>query len=371
MDYDLIIVGSGSVGSAAGYYATRAGLKVLMIDSSMPPHQAGSHHGETRLIRHAYGEGARYVPMLLRAQTLWNELAELSGDKIFHRSGVLNIGPENSEFIGNVKHSAQTYHLNTQNLSAAEIRDKWPLFTLPDGYSGVFEPDSGYLQCEMAVTAYIRLAREAGCAQLFNCPVESIQWHENSVEVTTADGVYSAAKMLISAGTWVTKILPELPVKPLRKVFAWFHADGRYSEENHFPAFTLETQQGDQYYGFPSVKDALKLGKHNGGQWITEPVERSPFGKISQDGTESFNFFRHFLPGVGVSLRGASCTYDMTVDEDFIIDTLPDQKNTLVISGLSGHGFKFSSVLGEIVTHFANNHPIPFDLKPFSLSRFS
>ncbi|MBF7992987.1 N-methyl-L-tryptophan oxidase [Rahnella laticis] len=371
MDYDLIIVGSGSVGSAAGYYATRAGLKVLMIDSAIPPHQAGSHHGETRLIRHAYGEGARYVPMLLRAQTLWNELAELSGDKVFHRSGVLNIGPEDSEFIGNVKTSAETYNLNTLSLNAAEIREKWPLFTLPDGYCGVFEPDSGYLQSEMAISAYIRLAREAGCGQLFNCPVDDIRWDDGGVEVSTIDGVYHGKKLAVTAGTWVTKILPELPVKPLRKVFAWFHADGRYSEENHFPAFTLETLQGDQYYGFPSVKDSLKLGKHNGGQWITEPQERKPFGGFSQDGTESFNFFRHFLPGVGVSLRGASCTYDMTADEHFIIDTLPGRENTLVISGLSGHGFKFASVLGEIVTHFANNHPIPFELEPFSLSRFN
>ncbi|MBU9808490.1 N-methyl-L-tryptophan oxidase [Rahnella sp. SL6] len=371
MDYDLIIVGSGSVGSAAGYYATRSGLKVLMIDSAMPPHQAGSHHGETRLIRHAYGEGSRYVPMLLRAQTLWDELAELSNDKIFHRSGVLNIGPENSEFIRNVKHSAETYRLVTQSLSSTEIREKWPLFTLQDGYCGVYEPNSGFLQSEMAVSAYIRLAREAGCAQLFNCPVESINWLDDSIEVTTIDGVYRGAKLVVAAGTWVTKILPALPVKPLRKVFAWFHADGRYSEENHFPAFTLETLQGDQYYGFPSVKDELKLGKHNGGQWITEPEQRKSFGSFSQDGTESFNFFRHFLPGVGVSLRGASCTYDMTADEDFIIDTLPERENTLVISGLSGHGFKFASVLGEIVSLFGNNRPIPFDLTPFSLNRFN
>ncbi|PKE30389.1 N-methyl-L-tryptophan oxidase [Rahnella sp. AA] len=371
MDYDLIIVGSGSVGSAAGYYATRSGLKVLMIDSAMPPHQAGSHHGETRLIRHAYGEGARYVPMLLRAQALWDELAEISGEKIFHRCGVLNIGPENSEFIGNVRHSAETYNLTTHAMNAAEIRGKWPLFTLPDGYCGVFEPNSGYLQCEMAVAAYIRLAREAGCAQLFNCPVESISWMDECVEVKTIDGIYRGAKLVVAAGTWVTKLLPELPVKTLRKVFAWFHADGRYSEENHFPAFTLETQQGDQYYGFPSIGDALKLGKHNGGQWISAPEERKPFGRFAEDGTESFNFFRHFLPGVGVSLRGSSCTYDMTADEDFIIDTLPGRENTLVISGLSGHGFKFASVLGEIVTHFGNNHPIPFDVKPFSLSRFN
>lgn len=371
MQYDLIIVGSGSVGSAAGYYATRAGLKVLMIDSAMPPHQEGSHHGETRIIRHAYGEGARYVPMVLRAQQLWDELATLSGEKIFHRSGVINIGPQGSEFISNVKSSAAEYSLSTQSMSAAEIRSKWPLINITDDYCGIFEKDSGYLQSELAVAAYIRLAREAGCAQLFKCPVESISYDDGAVTVTTHEGSYRAPRIALTAGTWVKKLLPELPVSPVRKVFAWHHADGRYSEENHFPAFTFQTLSGDQYYGFPAIKDALKLGKHNGGQPINAPEERKPFGSISADGTEVFNFLRHHLPGVGVCLQGAACTYDVTADEDFIIDTLPGHKNTLIITGLSGHGFKFSSVLGEMVAKFGLNQASDFDCKPFSLSRFN
>ncbi len=371
MEYDLIVIGSGSVGSAAGYYATRAGLKVLMIDSAMPPHTEGSHHGETRIIRHAYGEGARYVPMLLRAQQLWDELAETSGEKIFHRSGVINIGPEGSEFIANVKNSSAEYALNTVAMSAGQIRAKWPLISISDDYCGVFEPDSGFLQSEMAIGAYIRLAREAGCAQLFKCPVESIEYDAEGAIVTTHEGTYRAPKIALTAGTWVKKLIPELPVTPVRKVFAWHHADGRYSEENHFPAFTFETLQGDQFYGFPSIKDGLKLGKHNGGQPINSPEQRKPFGAVQADGTEVFNFLRHHLPGVGVCLRGSACTYDVTADEDFIIDTLPDHKNTLVITGLSGHGFKFASVLGEIIADFGRNLPAAFNLQLFILSRFS
>lgn len=371
MEYDLIVIGSGSVGSAAGYYATRAGLKVLMIDSAMPPHKEGSHHGETRIIRHAYGEGACYVPMVLRAQQLWNELEQISGEKIFHRSGVINIGPEGSEFITNVKNSSIEYALNTVAMSASEIREKWPLISVSDDYCGVYEPDSGYLQSEVAIAAYIRLAREAGCAQLFKCPVESIDYDDRGAIVTTHEGTYHAAKIALTAGTWVKKLLPELPVNPVRKVFAWHHADGRYSEDNHFPAFTFETLQGDQFYGFPSVKDELKLGKHNGGQPIDSQEQRKPFGAVQQDGTELFNFLRHHLPGVGVCLHGAACTYDVTADEDFIIDTLPGRDSTLVITGLSGHGFKFASVLGEIVSEFGQNKTKKFNPKPFSLSRFT
>lgn len=370
MVYDLIVVGSGSVGAAAGCYATSAGLKVLMIDSGHPPHREGSHHGETRLIRHAYGEGARYVPMVLRAQKLWDRLEEVSGERIMQRSGVLNLAPHQSEFIQNVIQSAKAFQLDVQLLSEADIMQRWPQITVPEGYTGVFEPRSGYLKSEVAIKTWVRLARDAGCAQLFNCPVHSIETRDGLQTVTTADGVYQARKLLVSAGTWVKTLYPELPVTPVRKVFAWHQADGRYSENNQFPAFTVEMQDGTHYYGFPADNNAIKIGKHEGGQPIDSPAGRKPFGSVAEDGSELFNFMRQFLPGVGVCLRGEACTYDNSPDEDFIIDTFPGEPNRMLITGLSGHGFKFASVLGEIAMQFAQGKSSEFDLTPFSLARF-
>ncbi len=371
MQYDLIIIGSGSVGAAAGYYARRAGLNVLMTDAHKPPHQEGSHHGSTRLIRHAYGEGERYVPLVLRAQQLWDEFAQSSGEAVFEKTGVINLGPASSDFLNNVAHSARQFELNVEELDAEAVMKRWPEIRIPQDYRAIFEPASGVLRSELAVETWIRLAREAGCAQLFNCPVTAIHHHTDGVTIDTADGSYSGKKLLISAGTWVTKLLPELPIQQVRKVFAWFQADGRYSAKNNFPAFTGELPNGDQYYGFPAEDNELKIGKHNGGQLISEPEERKPFGAVASDGSESFNFLRNVLPGIGGCLHGASCTYDNTVDEDFIIDTLPGHDNTLLITGLSGHGFKFAPVLGEIATQFAQGETTEFDLAPFSLARFS
>ncbi|MBW4191463.1 N-methyl-L-tryptophan oxidase [Enterobacter bugandensis] len=371
MRYDLIIIGSGSVGSAAGYYTTQAGLNVLMIDAHLPPHSEGSHHGDTRLIRHAYGEGERYVPLVLRAQTLWDELAKQTEERIFERTGIINLGPARSEFLANVERSAKAYNLDVEKLDATGISARWPEITVPEDYIGLFEANSGVLHCETAIKTWVDLAAKAGCAQLFNCPVEAITHDANGVTVKTVDGEYSASRLLISAGTWVTRLLPDLPIQPVRKVFSWFQSDGRYSAQNKFPAFTGELPNGDQFYGFPSEKDALKIGKHNGGQVISSPEERKPFGACPQDGSEAFSFLRNILPGVGGLLYGAACTYDNTPDEDFIIDTLPGHDNTLLITGLSGHGFKFASVLGEIAAQFAQGITPQFDLTPFSLSRFN
>ncbi|WP_312044371.1 N-methyl-L-tryptophan oxidase [Erwinia sp.] len=367
MVYDLIVVGSGSIGAAAGWYATQAGLNVLMIDRAHPPHREGSHHGESRLIRHAYGEGARYVPMVLRAQQLWDELEQQCGERIMQRSGVLNLAPNHSEFLRNVRQSAETYSLPVEILSGEDAVRRWPQLSVPENYTGIFEPRSGYLKSELAIRHLIRLCKEAGCAQLFNCAVTGLEERDGLQVVQTPEGEFHSKKLLLSAGTWIKTLLPALPVTPVRKVFAWHQADGRYSENNKFPAFTVEMPDGTHFYGFPAENNAIKIGKHNGGQPISAPEQRKPFGAVAEDGSELFGFLRQFLPGVGVCLRGEACTYDNTTDEDFIIDTLGADR--LIISGLSGHGFKFATVLGEIAAQFAQGKPSKFDLTPFSLSR--
>lgn len=370
MIYDLIVIGGGSVGAAAGFYATQAGLKVLLIDGAHPPHDQGSHHGETRLIRHAYGSGMAYMPMVLRAQQLWDELEQLAAERIMHRCGVINIGPENSEFMLKVIECAKRYQLPIETLTPEAVMKRWPQINVPDGFLGVFEPNSGYLKCELAIENWIRLSKEAGCQQFLDCPVIGVSREGNMQKVVTANGVYIGRKMLLSAGTWITKLLPELPVVPTRKVFSWHRVDDRYNENNNFPGFIVVLPDGSNFYGFPANNNMLKLGKHNGGQPINHPEDRTPFGSFAEDAMEVQNFLHQFFPSIGECIYGKSCTYDRTADEHFIIDTQPNEPNRLIISGLSGHGFKFASVLGEIATAFAQDKPMPFDLSSFSLSRF-
>lgn len=280
MKYDLIILGSGSVGSAAGYYATQAGLNVLMIDAHMPPHKEGSHHGDTRLIRHAYGEGERYVPLVLRAQTLWDELAVLNEDPIFERTGVVNLGPAHSEFLANVEQSARQFNLNVERLDANAIMKRWPEIAVPEDYIGLFEAESGVLHCETAIKTWISLAEQAGCAQLFNCPVTAVHHHDDGVTVDTPEGQYTASRLLVSAGTWVTKLIPDLPVQPVRKVFSWFQADGRFSTQNKFPAFTGELQTAISSTGSHQKKTRSKLANITAGRSFTHRVSANPLATI-------------------------------------------------------------------------------------------
>jgi sarcosine oxidase/N-methyl-L-tryptophan oxidase len=368
--YDLIIVGTGSVGSAAGYQAAKRGLKVLEIDAGVPPHTGGSHHGQTRIIRHAYGEGASYVPMVLRAQELWAELDEQSAETIFHQTGVLNVGPKTAPFLKNVIASAKAYDLPVDVMDATQLRERWPALQVPDHFAGAYETDSGYLMSEAAIKNYVRLAGELGATQQFNTLVQQVGTNSaGDVVMTTDAGEFVGHKALVTAGTWAKDLVPGLPIQPIRKVFAWFNADQSLAESADFPAFTVELDNGEQFYGFPADGNTIKIGRHQGGQLISERGDRVPFGKIAEDQTELLPFTQR-LTGVGRLDHGAACTYDMSPDGDFIIDTVPGQPNIQVMTGLSGHGFKFASVLGEIAVQRAVGESVPFDLRPFRLNRF-
>lgn len=366
--YDIIIVGSGSVGSAASYYAAKAGLKVLMIDSNEPPHVNASHHGATRLIRHAYGQGEKYIPMILRARTLWDELVAITTEDIITPCGVINIGPQDSEFMNNCIKSAEKFKLNTEVMTPKEVCDRWPGIKVPADNLCIYERDAGYLRPELAIENLIRLSKELGVEQLFNCKVTSIRDDEGIVEVNTNNGLFKGVKAAVTTGTRVKELIPNLPIQPLRKVVAWHEADERYN--GNFPGFVIQIGD-DNYYGFPKDSIGLKVGKHNGGQVVSRQDEVTPFGSCKEDEIERNELLEKFLPGVGRVVEGVSCSYDMSPDDDFIIDILPNSMNILLITGLSGHGYKFSTVLGEIVALYAQNKTPQFDITPFALKRFA
>lgn len=372
--YDAIIVGAGSMGMAAGYYLAKRGIKTLLIDAFDPPHTNGSHHGDTRIIRHAYGEGAEYVPLALKAQELWMELAELSKEELFLQTGVLNIGKDDSVFLKNIMDSAHTYKLAVDKLDANQVMERWPGIKLPDNYIGCFEKSSGVLKSEACIEAYKKLAIEKGADLLTYAKVLDIEVQESSVTVKTASNTYQANSLIVSGGAWAGKLLAKLglhlPLSPTRKTFAWFEADDVHYGSENFPAFSFETDQG-MYYGFPSIAEAgLKIGRHDGGIKMDPDVAVSPFGEVAEDAGDVQQFLSTYMPLTKELKFGKTCTYTLTPDEDFIIDLHPTYKNVAIAAGFSGHGFKFSSVVGQILSDLVATGKTEHNISSFSVKRF-
>ncbi|WP_088007440.1 N-methyl-L-tryptophan oxidase [Indiicoccus explosivorum] len=374
MEADVIIIGAGSMGMAAGYYLARANRKVVLIDSNDPPHTEGSHHGKTRLIRHAYGEGEQYVPMALRAQELWLELERDSGRKVFHQTGVLNIGTPESDFLKNVFRSAETYSLPTEKLSSKEVNDRWSGFRLPDGLVACFEKNSGVLMSEEAIRAYRELAEQQDAALLMNTRVQKLQTDGDCISVTAGGTLITGKKLIITAGKGTNSVLQllgrQLPLQPMRTHVSWFEADTELYRPDIFPAWAYD--DGDSgFYGFPDIEGAgLKIGNHQAGSPVLPEEKLKPFGAVPGDGKDVSDFLSLHM-GVDPILRTAQvCTYTDSPDGDFIIDQLPGYGNVIVACGFSGHGFKFASVVGEILMELTICGRTSLDITGFAACRF-
>ncbi|GGH84296.1 monomeric sarcosine oxidase [Pullulanibacillus pueri] len=371
--YDVIVVGAGTMGMATGAFLAQAKVKTLLLDAFNPPHNYGSHHGETRMIRHAYGEGHQYVSLLQHAQALWEELERESSYKIFEKTGVLGIGQEHSPFIKETLASADRYNLPLQIMSSRDIMKKWPGIMVPRHFIGCFEADSGFLYSENCIEAYKALALKNKAELMTHTPVLDIETTPHKIKVRTPNNTYLADKVIVTVGASSPKLLRtlKLPIQPLRKVFAWFAPKEKVFESSRFPCFYLD-EGSHLYYGFPSVKGSgLKLGHTNGGLPIAPDQHKQNFGAYDEDEDELRDFLKKYMPKAnGELVRGRTCLLSRSIDNHFIIDHYPENKNILFASGFSGHGFKFASIIGKALSQLATQGITDYDLSPFSLARF-
>ncbi|OLO04649.1 N-methyl-L-tryptophan oxidase [Salinicola socius] len=378
---DYLIIGGGSMGlAAADYLASRPDASrqpsVQVLDAHSPPHDQGAHHGETRLIRLAYGEGSGYVSLAMRALDRWQELERETGESLFLPTGVLNLGPAAAPFIQQVEASARQYDLPLERLGGEAASERWPGWALDASMRGAFEFRAGVLRVERILASWRqRVDRSANVTLTTGAQVTRLQpLAKGGFEATCADGRrFSADRLLVSAGQHLAPLLAalgiELPLTRVRKTFAWFEAGARYGPES-FPGFSLTDEELGVYYGFPDIDGAgFKIGRHDSGQILAPGERMAAFGDYPDDIVELQRVIDRYLPGVGALRHGAVCQYIRTPDEHFLIDEpLP---GLIVAGGFSGHGFKFASALGESLGEWlVSGHAAP-GLAGFRLGRFS
>jgi len=362
--FDVIVLGTGGVGSAATFHAARRGLRVLGIDRFPGGHDQGSSHGLTRIIRMAYFEHPDYVPLLRRAYDLWDELSALAGCKLFHRTGLLQIGPMSGTVIPGVLQSARQHQLPIEQLSNSDVHDRFPGFSVPSGSEAVYEKNAGFLLVELCVLKHLELAQSHGAQLVIG---ESVQgWHSNKgdIEVITDQSTYRTKRLIITAGAWTSTLLHALgiPLTVRRKHLHWRRTTSDVYRNGS--CFFYEMPTG-YFYGFPQIDDrGIKVAEHSGGESVIDPLKASR--DIDPLDTRRIDeFLRVAMPQVSTTNTGhAVCFYTMSPDENFFVDQHPNHSNVAFAAGLSGHGFKFASVLGEtlvdLVTQGASSLPIEF-----------
>jgi monomeric sarcosine oxidase len=372
--YDAIVLGTGGVGSAALFHLARRGLRVLGIDRFGPGHDRGSSHGETRIIRQAYFEHPDYVPLLLRAYELWAELEELTGEKLFHKVGLLQVGPRDGAVVSGVLKSARQHGLTVEELTASQTERRFPGFVVPSELTGVFELQAGYLLVENCVLAHLQAAKKHGAEHLPQTTVISWRAEGGGVVVTTDRGEFRAGRLVMSPGAWAGDLLGSLDVRleVRRKHVYWFSPTSpEYASASGCPTFLYELPHG-VFYGFPSLPTSgLKAAEHSGGEVVSNPSS-DPRVFDRRDCERVRSFLAGYLPGVaGQVVRHSVCFYTMTADEHFLIDRHPAHPNVVFAAGLSGHGFKFTGVLGEALVDLAMHGETRLPVDFLRLSRLS
>jgi monomeric sarcosine oxidase len=351
---DCIVLGTGGVGSAALFHIARRGAKAMGLDRFSPGHDRGSSHGETRLIRQAYFEHPDYVPLLLRAYELWGELSKLSGKDLYHETGLLEVGPPEGILVRGVLSSAKAHRLEVEEVPPAAAESRFKGLRVPPSMLALHERRAGYLRVEECVLAHVEEAQKLGA--MVRTGETVLEWavDGDGVRVRTDQGSYQAARLIITAGPWAGDLLDDLglPLEVRRKPVFWYQAAGiEYQEKAGCPAFLYETPAGF-FYGFPATKTGagLKVAEHTGGEVVSDPlhIDRS---LRPADRAPVERFLDQYLPGVTREcLKHSVCMYTMTPDEHFVVGLYPGHSRVALAAGLSGHGFKFTGVLGEALS---------------------
>jgi sarcosine oxidase len=368
--YDVIIAGLGGMGSAAAYQLASRGKRVLGLEEHDPAHDKGSSHGRSRIIRQAYFEDPSYVPLLLRAYELWEQLERETGRELMTLTGGLMIGRREDELVSGSVTSAEKHGLPYEVLEAGEIRARFPAFAPNPETVALYERNAGFVRPEETVAAHLDRAASLGADLRFREPV--LYWEASSsgdrVRVQTTVSSYEAERLILAPGAWAPPLLEDLglPLEVKRMVMYWFEPLHGFELflPDRFPIFIWEPDDGNIFYGLPTQDDdrGIKAAffRAGGVPCTPENIDREVYA-------EEIEFIRGYLaehiPNMaGRCLDAHACMYTNTPDLHFVLSLHPEHPQVAIAAGFSGHGYKFASVVGEILADLATDgftrHPI-------------
>ena len=371
-------MGMASLDACAG-----RGLRVIGLEQHAPLHDLGSSHGRSRIIRRGYFEGAFYVPLLERSYTLWHDLEAAAGRRFMTICGGVFAGPPTGEVVAETLAAANAYDVKVQVMESAGFNSRFPQFRLPDHHVAVYEPGAGYINPDEVAPF---LADRAGTAGAAICqdigPVSVRQMDDGTYSLTWGAEEVRANRVILTPGPWASEIFDQLGlvpnIQPERVTLHWFDAEGKTElfTGDGAPVGVWELDgpspdAGHMFYGFPLVEgdEGLKFGFHTGHRKATD-MSRIDRAVEAEEIAAVTTAFRALLPDLqGRHLRAKTCIYSSTPDSHFAVGPVDGCEGLYFAGGFSGHGYKFSLLIGEVMATLAAGEQPEWDLTAFSPSR--
>ncbi|MGA7923847.1 MAG: N-methyl-L-tryptophan oxidase [Thermoplasmata archaeon] len=368
---EWLIVGAGAAGSAISYFLARRGIATRTFEQFRLNHPFGSSHGRTRILRTTYSEGPEYVPLVLRARTLWRELGRQYRSPLFLPTGTLIIGRAGERMVEGALTSARTWGRPHRVLRPEEVSSRFPGFLLDPDEVAVWDPAGGVLRPERALRAFVGLARDRGSKFSWGETVHAWTATEEGVEVRTSRKTYRGRGLILSPGAWLGGLAPSLDL-PLtiegQSVFFLRSEPDRRAVYRSIPAFVWQRSTRGYFYGTPDLGHGLKVASDAG--FVVQDPDHVPRGSSARERNLVTSFARRHLPGaLGRIVEEMRCLYTNTPDHRFVLDHHPDHRNVIVVSTCSGHGFKFMPAVGEAAARLVETGHVPPGWEPFRMPR--
>jgi sarcosine oxidase len=352
----------------------KRGVRVLGLEQFDIPHNKGSSHGFTRMIRTAYYEHSDYVPLVQRAFKLWAELEEQSLAKILHVTGGLYLGRPDGELVAGSLKASKTHNLSYELFQRHELLEKFPQFRVPDDWVGLYEYQAGFVVPELAISAHVDMAMRYGAEIHGNEPVVKWETDGAGATVTTKRENYLADQIVFCGGAWSDKLVRDLGVKltVTRQVSGWVQPLRRDPFLlGVLPVWGIDKGDGTLYYGFPMMADnpGFKIAHHAPAQDVDpDTIDREPRPEDEKTFRPPLKFFLPGADGPLISMR--ICMYTSSPDKHFIVDRHPAHPRVTIACGFSGHGFKFASVIGQALAELALDQRSDLPIRFLGFNRF-
>jgi len=373
---NILIVGAGIVGLSTAYALLKQGFShVKVLEQAVVDHPRSTSHGLSRLLRFEYGADTFYTRMVQLALPRWHMLEHISRRTLYTPTGTLVLGNENDDFIASSYSALYELRLPTMRLTHQQCQQRFPQFALNDYDMYTYNTQGGILHASRCLRTLRDLILDLG-GEI--CEVSRVQYIDygnmhRPVRLTLQSGdEYIADRVVLAVGPWLHQLMGEmqLSVEMTRQYLLYFaHLPLDSFGVSAFPAFLAS-----ELYGFPIHNTSngpswFKAASHNFGM-LVEPEESTPLEEVLIGQTVEKLY--DLLPALRQAqlVHVDACMYDVTPDEDFILDTLPCDSRVVLATGLSGHGFKFGPILGEILSSLVQGVEAPINIERFELARF-
>ncbi|QFP75746.1 N-methyl-L-tryptophan oxidase [Deinococcus sp. AJ005] len=361
-----LVIGAGAAGSAAAYALARHGQNVLLLEQFQIGHGRGSSFGPSRIFRLAYEE-PEYAGLALAALESWRTLEREAGQQLYWRTRGLDLGPAGTPSLEGVHASLSALDAAPERLSRRELARRYPQWQVPPDWEAVYSPEAGIVSPQLTLRVLTDRARQYGARVLEGVAALEIQAGQQPA-VRTSMGVITCDHLIVAAGAWLPRLVPGLqPSLSVTLAASSFYRpdDLAAFQPERFPVFITHDDEF-QAYGFPAFGvPGVKIGVD-----VVRPVtsgDTRTFEVPPQVSKASDTFMRRYLPGASAVMERQTCLITRAPGGDFILAPHPDCPQITLASPCSGHGFKFTPLLGELLAAHALGERHPWHLPRFAL----